>query len=180
MHMLRTQAAAGGEMASRILHLAALIALVAIWPTTAVYAQEQTPHAYVAQLVGLLSEQDEKLVTEAVSGWEALTRYEVSRCAHRMKFSSVLPLSEMELTAHLAGTGVSLLWLAELQPDGGLLGPSYAANAFPVFEDTGDPSGDNARYDADKAAWLAAHPGWVDTNTRPIEGHGTQEADVVK
>lgn len=124
--------------------------------------------AYVAQLTGLISEQDEKLVTEALVGREEIDRFEISREAHRLKFTATHQISDGELAALLNGTGAVPLWLAVVQDDGTLSGISYDAHAFPVYSDTGDPAADNATYDAAKAAWLAAHPGWVDVNTRPF------------
>lgn len=143
------------------------------------HAQNDAPRSYVAQVTGLITELDEKSVFEALSGWEALERIDLSRAAHRLKFATTQPVSDGELAARLAGTGTGVFWLAEVQANGSLSGASYEANAFPVFEDTGDPVADNARYDADKAAWLSAHPGWVDENTRPDEHTGT-ETDAVK
>lgn len=134
---------------------------------------------YVAQLTGLISEQDEKLVTEAMVDREEIARFEVSREAHRVKFIATRQISDSELAELLSGTGAALLWLAAVQDDGTLSGTSYDANAFPVYSDTGDPAADNATYEAAKAAWLAAHPGWVDVNTRPI-GSETMEAENEK
>lgn len=133
-------------------------------------AQENTDHRYAAQLTGLLTEQHEKLLNDAVNGWEIVHRSKVSRHAHRLKFTASRPVTEAELSQRLTGTGTDVFWLAEVQADGSLTGASYEAHAFPVFENTGDPAADNARYEADKAAWLAAHPGWVDENTRSNEG----------
>lgn len=135
-------------------------------------AQDNAPLSYVAHIIGLVTELDEKFVHEAVNDWPAIEGFEVAAAAHRMKFTALQPVSEGDLTERLAGTGTAVLWLAEVQADGSLSSASYEAHAFPVYVDTGDPAADNARYDADKAAWLAAHPGWVDKNTRPDVYHG--------
>lgn len=142
-------------------------------------AQDAAPRSYLAQIIGLVTELDEKTVHEAVNGWEAIERIDVSRAAHRLKFAANRSVSEDELRERLSGTGTEVFWMAEVQADGGLVGASYDAHAFPMFEDTGNPVADNARYDADKTAWLAAHPGWVDKNTRPDEHAGT-DPEVVK
>lgn len=133
-------------------------------------AQENADHRYVAQIIGLLTEQHEKLLNDAMSDWEVVEQFKVSRQAHRVKFTTSRPVDEAELSTHLTGTGSHVFWLAEVQADGSLTGVTYEAHAFPVFQNTGDPAGDNARYQADKAAWLAAHPGWVDENSRSDEG----------
>ena len=133
----------------------------------------------MAQIIGLVTELDEKVLHEALNGWEVIGRFEVSRSAHRFKFTATAVVSEAELTERLTGTGAAVLWLADVQPDGSLSSASYEAHAFPVFEDTGDPAADNARYDADKAAWWAAHPGWVDKNTRP-DTHTATETDFAR
>lgn len=164
---------------SRHIGAAAAFFFLLSLPPLLVKGQSDTPHAYVAQITGIITELDEKLVYEAVNGWEAIGHMEVSRAAHRMKFIAAQPVSEGDLTERLAGTGTAVFWLAEVQPDGSLSSASYEANAFPVYEDTGDPAADNARYDADKAAWLAAHPDWVDVNTRPV-GHIGSESEYVK
>ncbi len=162
----------------RSLTTVALILALSTTPLPA-DAQGDTPHAYVAQITGLVTELDEKVVYEALNGWEVVGHFEVSGSAHRFKFTATAVVSEAELTDRLTGTGTAVLWLADVQPDGSLSSASYEAHAFPVFEDTGEPAADNARYDADKSAWLAAHPGWVDKNTRPDTHHGT-ETEVVR
>ena len=133
----------------------------------------------MAQITGLLTELDEKVLHEALNDREALGHIEVSRPAHRLKFTATRVVSEAELTEWLTGTGTAVLWMADVQPDGSLSSASFEAHAFPVYEDTGNPAADNARYDADKAEWLAAHPGWVDKNTRPDE-HPGAETEVVR
>ncbi len=150
--------------------LKAVFAWMLVHASLTARAQENTDHRYVAQLTGLLTEQHEKLLNDAVNGWEAAEQFKVSRHAHRLKFTASRSVSEGELSERLTGTGARVFWLAEVQADGSLAGASYEAHAFPVFENTGDPAADNARYEADKAAWLAAHPGWVDDNTRSNEG----------
>ena len=163
----------------RLRPLAVILTVLMTWTTGIAAAQGDQSLAYIAQVMGLISDQDEKLVNEALNDWDAIDGFEVSCAAHRVKLSAHHPVSEGELTERLAGTGTALLWLAEVQADGSLAGPSYVAHAFPVYVDTGDPVGDNARYDMDKAAWLAAHPGWVDANTRPIE-HGGAQPEIEK
>lgn len=133
-------------------------------------AQDNNDHRYVAQLTGLWTEQHEKLLYDAVNGWEVVEQFKVSHHAHRLKFTASRSVSEGELSERLTGTGARVFWLADVQADGSLTGASYQAHAFPVFENTGDPTADNARYEADKAAWLAAHPGWVDDDIRSNEG----------
>jgi len=140
-------------------------------------AQGNTEHRYVVQLTGLLTEQDEKLLNDAVNDWGIVEHFKISRHAHRLKFTASRSVSEGEISEQLTGTGAHVFWLAEAQVDGSLIGASYEAHAFPVFQDTGDPAADNARYEADKAVWLAAHPGWVDENSR---ANGGIEAETEK
>jgi hypothetical protein len=156
--------------------MAVALPLILLLGTNPLWAEAQSdaPRSYVAQIMGLVTEQDEKIVSEAMAEWETIDRFEISRTAHRMKFTVAQPVSEGELTERLTGTGTAVLWLAEVVADGSLSGASYETHAFPVFVDTGDPAGDNARYDADKATWLAAHPDWVDKNTRPDGQTGTE------
>lgn len=128
-------------------------------------AQSSGQVAHVVHLLGLWTEHDEKSVSEALDGWDELQGVDVSREAHRVKFSARRTVSDADLTERLAGTGTSVFWVATVQPDGSLSGPSYDLHAFPILQDTGDPAADNAQYEAAKAAWIAAHPGWVDVNS---------------
>lgn len=173
-HLQRVSAAiAFGQADTRHLGSALSFLFVLSLIPTLVKGQSDTPHAYVAQITGLITELDEKLVYEAVNGWAPIEDFELSRSAHRLKFTAIQPVGEGELTERLAGTGTTVFWLAEVQADGTLVGDSYVLHAFPVFQDTGDPAADNARYDADKASWMAAHPGWVDVNTLWDRERGT-------
>lgn len=178
LHRL-TAAIAHSQSTSRHLGAAVTFLFVLFLTPTLIKGQSDTPHAYVAQITGIITELDEKLVYEALNGWEAVGHIEVSRVAHRMKFDADQPVNEGDLTERLAGTGTSVFWFAEVQQDGSLSSASFEAHAFPMYDDTGDPAADNARYDAEKAAWLAAHPDWVDLNTRPAISSGS-ESDHVK
>ena len=159
------------------LFLIAIATLSFTCKTERTWAQQAAPRAYVAQILGLWSAQDEKSVAEALAGWEAIHELRISLEAHRLKFFAVGPVDEQELNVKLSGTGTSVFWLAEVRADGSFDGDSYDQHAFPVLLDTGDPAADNARYDADKAAWFAAHPGWVDVNSlwdrEPGQEHGS-------
>jgi|GEM_PF-2322573 hypothetical protein len=69
-------------------------------------------------------------------------------------------LTLVELQQIAAGTGFAVLSLERYDRITGerLAQEGGTGTAFPVFVDTGDERADHARYDAAKAAWIAAHP----------------------
>ncbi|MCB9183960.1 MAG: hypothetical protein H6591_08575 [Flavobacteriales bacterium] len=93
--------------------------------------------------------------------------------------AAVLSVDGRILKVRISDTIAANQLIAALNDQGGAYALVDARNesssGFPVRIDTGDPAGDDARYDAAKRAWIEAHPAEYDAIRA-----GTQQTPATK
>lgn len=97
-----------------------------------------------------------KSMIVAVSEWLPVVEIDVDREARVLSFTTVAVIDLAQLREHLEATGYQAGGFECLTSAG--IRTMEGVPPFPEFQDTGDNAVDYARYDAAKAAWVAAYP----------------------
>jgi len=122
-------------------------------PTHQARAQESRPYHYTVSFLPIASVKP--IIAAFVERWpEAELKFKEHPFTAELSASHPITREEMRYTAQSAGSD-----LIDLVPDpakSAALDPGF--EAFPKLQATGDPLGDEARYQAEKSAWIAAYP----------------------
>lgn len=103
----------------------------------------------------------EKHIHEGIQGQEAGAQVWVDRPNSEVKVRAHVVLDREALEGTWTAQGMHIIYIGAIVV-GEVVERTHRQvlpEDFPIFIDTGDPAGDNAAYDAAKAAWIAAHPG---------------------
>lgn len=114
---------------------------------------------YLIRFTGPVDHYQEKRVFEVLSAHEPGLGVWLDVPNQQVKVRTHLVIHRDELQSHWAGDGLVIAYFGLLSP---LIRVEQAAlsgdDRFPQYIDTGDPTADDAAYQAAKAAWIAAHP----------------------
>lgn len=151
----------------KILRLALVCAILYL-PARTAWAQD-IQH-YRATVSGLNTTLQEKQLLEHFSTSDPLGTFRVDRSAGLLVLKTVHELDRHQVEYQLAQFQVGLVAFEEV----GGVQKAYTRGErvprladMPLYIDTGDPDRDNQRYDAYKAAWVAAHPDQYEELTAP-------------
>ena len=128
-------------------------------------AQEGELRIYRARVHQTATGLSPKSMIVAVSDWIPVIEIDVDREVRVLKFTTTEAISLAQLREHLVPTGYQAGGLECTMNSG--LRTVEGVPPFPEFEDTGNDAVDYPRYDAAKAAWIAAYPDMYYQMTHP-------------
>ncbi len=147
----------------RSLHCAAIsLSLLAAFAFFLPDASAQKPMArdLLMRLEGMTTRDQEKAVLGALNDQDPAAVVSVDVPSQQVKIRTGVVLDRPLLEARLGAAGMTILSLGPISI------PAFEQRAsassvlpgFPQFINTDDPANDEAVYQANKAAWIAAHP----------------------
>lgn len=92
----------------------------------------------------------------AVTEWIDVMDIDLEQQDQVLRFTTSSAVDLTTLSGRIANTGYQAQGLQCRSNSGAVI--SEGLPPYPVFEDTGDEAGDNARFDAAKADWIREHP----------------------
>lgn len=139
---------------------------VACWINRPCTAQDV--YHYEARLSGMTSTMQEKRMTARISELDARAEFRFERATQQLSLKTTERLDRPRFEHLLAPCELGLAdFVCIVCPPNVTRSASPGDPDMPLFIDTGDPARDHARYDAFKAAWVAANPDQYEELTRP-------------
>lgn len=136
---------------------------------TVVLAQDI--HHYRARVSGMATTMQEKQLTIALAERDELGEFRVDRATGEVDIKTAVALDRFRFEFLITPFQLDVVSYEEIgqQTTPDVRQPRRQQLAdMPVYVDTGDPVRDNQRYDAFKAAWIAAHPEQYRELTAPV------------
>ncbi|MBL7951696.1 MAG: hypothetical protein JNM62_08245 [Flavobacteriales bacterium] len=130
----------------------------------------QQVHHYRMAVNGMSTTLQEKRITSLLFQSDALSEVHVDRLAGLVEWKSALRWDRFSAETLLHDLQMTILNFEEVgvtQQPSVAEAPERRMQDMPRFIDTGDAQLDNQRYDAYKAAWIAAHPEEYEQLTAP-------------
>ena len=122
-------------------------------------AAAQNHYQYQGRVPELVSPMQEKTATSLLVDLYPFGNSSVDAQSRTITFTSGTPVDRDQLRGTMAQYGLTLEALYIHEHLAGVdRWIAVGGNGFPVFEHTADPIADDARYDAQKQAWIQADP----------------------
>lgn len=136
----------------------------------------QVMHTFHAVVSNMTTTLQEKQVLSTLYAADPIGEFSVDRTEGSIRIKTGQQVEEVHLASMLEEYGVDLVTFT--QPDRPTIAepiPTPVQHGtrkvrladMPLYIDTGDPTKDNARYDAAKATWIATHPAMYEELTAP-------------
>lgn len=134
-----------------------LLAVLAVVSVRSAMAQKPQDHHQVIQFTGPFDEAASKFIHEGVRDQDPTADVWIDVAVQSVLIRAHLQLDRAQLQAVVGQAGLQIAYLGA--PGNAVLRAGTADPfAAPVYRNTGDPAADNARYEAGKKAFIAAHP----------------------
>ena len=131
----------------------------------------QDLHRYAAQVSGSSTTLMEKQLLEQLHAADELGEYSVDRHTGQVEMKMFARMDRFRFEYMITPLGLTLVRFEEQGTHPTPLSTARRGSLpidFPIYIDTGDPLRDNQRYDAYKAAWIAAYPETYEELTAPV------------